>query len=79
MGDALDVVGVGAGEARNVSVGDGEHVLHGVDAAGQDARDVHGQADGHEELRQRRDLQVARLAALLRQQLVGHLLGPLIS
>ena len=73
MGNSLDMVGVGSGQARNVSVGDGQHLLHRVDAPSQDPGDVHGEADGDEELSQGGDLQVASFPTLLRQQLVGHL------
>ena len=73
MGNSLDMVGVGSSQARNVSVSDGQHLLHRVDAPGQDPGDVHGEADGDEELGQGGDLQVASFPALLRQQFIGHL------
>lgn len=65
VADAFHVVRVGPGESRDVGISDAEQVLHCVDPPGQDSRDVHGEADGDEELGQGRDLKVARLSALL--------------
>ena len=73
VGNSLDMVRIGSSQTRNVSIGDGQHLLHCVDPSSQNARDVHGKADGDEEFGEGGDLQVARFSALLCQQFIGHL------